>query len=136
MGGWAPVAVLKGADGRATALRVAQCEAKMVGRLDIKMIEGTEKDLPADLIVSAIGQAVDFTGLEESQQSGKGPSPPTRTTRCRASRACSPGGDVIRPHLLTTAIGHGAIAADGIDQFLAGEEQPAPPQDRRALAST
>jgi hypothetical protein len=31
------------------------------------------------------------------------------------------GGDVIRPHLLTTAIGHGAIAADGIDRFLQGE---------------
>ena len=32
------------------------------------------------------------------------------------------GGDVMRPHLLTTAIGHGAIAADGIDRFLSGEE--------------
>src|SRR5690606_31852176 len=31
-----------------------------------------------------------------------------------------------RPHLLTTAIGHGAIAADGIDRFLAGE----PPEKR------
>jgi hypothetical protein len=31
------------------------------------------------------------------------------------------GGDVVRPHLLTTAIGHGAIAADGIDRFLQGE---------------
>jgi len=29
---------------------------------------------------------------------------------------------VIKPHLLTTAIGHGSIAADGIDQFLAGHE--------------
>ena len=28
------------------------------------------------------------------------------------------GGDVLRPHLLTTAIGHGAIAADGIDRHL------------------
>ena len=36
------------------------------------------------------------------------------------------GGDVVRPHLLTTAIGHGAIAADGIDRFLAGE-----PLDKR-----
>jgi NADPH-dependent glutamate synthase beta subunit-like oxidoreductase len=64
MGGWMPVAC-SGADGRATGLRVMQCEAKMVGgRLDIKNIEGTEKDIPADLIVSAIGQAVDFTGLE------------------------------------------------------------------------
>jgi Pyruvate/2-oxoacid:ferredoxin oxidoreductase delta subunit len=31
------------------------------------------------------------------------------------------GGDVVRPHLLTTAIGHGAIAADGIDRFLQSE---------------
>jgi Pyruvate/2-oxoacid:ferredoxin oxidoreductase delta subunit len=31
------------------------------------------------------------------------------------------GGDVVRPHLLTTAIGHGSIAADGIDRFLSGE---------------
>ncbi len=31
------------------------------------------------------------------------------------------GGDVIRPHLLTTAIGHGAIAADGIDRHLRSE---------------
>jgi Pyruvate/2-oxoacid:ferredoxin oxidoreductase delta subunit len=36
------------------------------------------------------------------------------------------GGDVVRPHLLTTAIGHGAIAADGIDRYLAGE-----PLDKR-----
>jgi Pyruvate/2-oxoacid:ferredoxin oxidoreductase delta subunit len=33
---------------------------------------------------------------------------------------------VIRPHLLTTAIGHGAIAADGIDRHLRAE-----PQDKR-----
>ncbi|HUY03202.1 MAG TPA: 4Fe-4S dicluster domain-containing protein, partial [Rhodocyclaceae bacterium] len=32
------------------------------------------------------------------------------------------GGDLIRPHLLTTAIGHGSIAADGIDRFLAKED--------------
>ncbi len=72
MGGWMPIGVVKGADGRATALRVMQCEAKMIsGRLDIKKIEGTEKELPADLIVSAIGQAVDFTGIGEFN-SGKG----------------------------------------------------------------
>jgi hypothetical protein len=36
------------------------------------------------------------------------------------------GGDVVRPHLLTTAIGHGAIAADGIDRHLRNE-----PLDKR-----
>ena len=65
-GGWMPVALVRGPDGRAEALRVARCEAKFVGQqLQIKRIEGTEQDIAADLIVSAIGQAVDFTGLEE-----------------------------------------------------------------------
>ena len=41
--GLAPVAVIRGADGRATALRVARCEAKIVGgKLDVKLIAGTE----------------------------------------------------------------------------------------------
>src|SRR5690606_34631792 len=40
-GGLVPLAVIKGADGRATALRVAKCEAKMAGgKLDIKVVEG------------------------------------------------------------------------------------------------
>ncbi|MEQ1658016.1 MAG: FAD-dependent oxidoreductase, partial [Hylemonella sp.] len=55
-GGYAPVAVVRGPDGRATALRVIRCEAKVVGgKLEIKNIEGSEEDIPADLIVSAIG---------------------------------------------------------------------------------
>ncbi|TRZ93366.1 MAG: FAD-dependent oxidoreductase [Rhodocyclaceae bacterium] len=122
MGGWMPIGVVKGADGRATALRVMQCEAKMIGpRLEIKKIEGTEKDLPADLIVSAIGQAVDFTGIEEFN-SGKGTVAADKNYQVTGQPGVYAGGDVIRPHLLTTAIGHGAIAADGIDQFLAGIE--------------
>jgi thioredoxin reductase/Pyruvate/2-oxoacid:ferredoxin oxidoreductase delta subunit len=122
MGGWMPVAVLKGADGRATGLRVKQCEAKMIGgRLDIKPIEGTEKDLPADLIVSAIGQTVDLTGLEVFNN-GKGGVSTDKNYALTGKQGVFAGGDVIRPHLLTTAIGHGAIAADGIDQFLAGVE--------------
>jgi NADPH-dependent glutamate synthase beta subunit-like oxidoreductase len=38
------------------------------------------------------------------------------------------GGDVIRPHLLTTAIGHGGIAADGIDRHLRGEPWTSAPR--------
>ena len=122
MGGWMPIGVVKGPDGRATALRVMQCEAKMIsGRLDIKKIEGTEKELPADLIVSAIGQAVDFTGIEEFN-AGKGMVAADKNYQVSGKPGVFAGGDVIRPHLLTTAVGHGAIAADGIDQFLAGQE--------------
>jgi NADPH-dependent glutamate synthase beta subunit-like oxidoreductase/Pyruvate/2-oxoacid:ferredoxin oxidoreductase delta subunit len=121
-GGLAPVAVVKDANGRATALRVAGCEAKFVGpRLEIKVIEGTEEDIPADLIVSAIGQAVDFTGLEEFD-SGRGAVQADRNYQVPGKPGVYAGGDVLRPHLLTTAIGHGAIAAEGIDRFLQGED--------------
>ena len=122
MGGWMPVAVVKDANGRATALRVKQCEAKMAGgKLEIKAVEGSEKDLPADLIVSAIGQTVDLQGLEVFDN-GKGGITADKSYGVQGKPGVFAGGDVIRPHLLTTAIGHGAIAADGIDQFLAGQE--------------
>ena len=120
-GGLAPVAVIRDASGRATALRVMQCEAKMVGgRLDIKNIPGTEEDIEADLIVSAIGQAVDFTGLE-SLNNGKGVIASDKNYQVQGQAGMFVGGDVVRPHLLTTAIGHDAIAADGIHRHLNSE---------------
>ncbi len=121
-GGLVPVGIVRGADGRATALRVARCDAKMAGgRLQIETIAGTEEDIEADLIVSAIGQAVDFTGLEEFD-AGNGAVKADRNYQVAGQPGVFAGGDVIRPHLLTTAVGHGAIAADGIDRFLADEE--------------
>ena len=121
-GGLVPVGVVKDANGRATALRVAECEAKFVGgKLEINQKAGSEQDIPADLIVSAIGQAVDFTGLEEFDN-GRGAINADKNYQIAGKPGVFAGGDVIRPHLLTTAIGHGAIAAEGIDRFLAGEE--------------
>lgn len=121
-GSLVPVGVVKDASGRATALRVAECEAKFAGgKLEIKQKEGTEQDLPADLIVSAIGQAVDFTGLEEFDN-GRGSVSADKNYQLAGKQGVFAGGDIIRPHLLTTAVGHGAIAAEGIDRFLAGEE--------------
>ncbi len=121
-GGLVPVGLVRDANGRATALRVAECEAKFVGgKLEIKQKENSEQDLPADLIVSAIGQAVDFTGLEEFDN-GRGAIAADKNYQVAGKPGTFVGGDVIRPHLLTTAIGHGAIAAEGIERFLAGEE--------------
>jgi len=120
-GGMAPVAVIMGADGRATGLRVMRCEAKLVGgKLDVKTIAGTEEDIEADLIVSAIGQAVDFAGLEVLNN-GKGGISSDKNYQVQGKPGMFVGGDVVRPHLLTTAIGHGAIAADGIDRHLRSE---------------
>ena len=121
-GSLAPVGIVRDADGRATALRVSRCEAKMTGaKLDIKIIEGTGQDIPADLIVSAIGQAVDFAGLEEFNN-GKGAVSTDRNYLVAGQKDVFAGGDIIRPHLLTTAIGQGSIAADGIHDFLNGQD--------------
>ncbi len=57
-----PVEVIKGADGRATGLKVADCKLED-GRPS--PVEGTERVLQADLIVAAIGQGGDLTGLED-----------------------------------------------------------------------
>ncbi|MDE1943060.1 MAG: NAD(P)-binding protein [Betaproteobacteria bacterium] len=127
-GGLVPVGITRGDDGRATALRVAQCEAKFVGgKLELKVLPDTEEAIPADLIVSAIGQAVDFAGLEEFDN-GRGAVAADRNYQVQGKPGVFAGGDVIRPHLLTTAIGHGAIAAEGIERFLAGEEQEKRPK--------
>jgi NADPH-dependent glutamate synthase beta subunit-like oxidoreductase/Pyruvate/2-oxoacid:ferredoxin oxidoreductase delta subunit len=127
-GGMAPIGVVRDASGRATALRVMRCEAKLVGgRLEIKNIPGSEEDIEADLIVSAIGQSVDFTGLEVLNN-GKGAINSDKNYQVQGQTGMFCGGDVIRPHLLTTAIGHGSIAADGIDRFLQGEAQEKRPK--------
>ncbi|OGS81198.1 MAG: glutamate synthase [Gallionellales bacterium GWA2_59_43] len=121
-GGLVPIGIVRDANGRATALRVMQCEAKIAGgKLDIKNVEGSEQDIEADLIVSAIGQAVDFTGLEEFNN-GKGAVSTDRNYVVNGKPGVFAGGDVIRPHLLTTAVGHGSIAADGIHNFLLGRD--------------
>jgi len=126
--GWAPVEVVRGADGRATGLKVAKCQAKFVGpKLEVKVDESTAEVIPADLVVSAIGQAVDFTGLE-AFDNGKGLVSTDKNYQVAGKPGFFAGGDVIRPHLLTTAIGQGWIAAEGIDRHLRGEEQERRPK--------
>ena len=126
--GFAPVRVILGLDGRATALRIAPCTAKFVGpRLEVKIVEGEEQDIPADLIVSAIGQAVDFSGLEDFDN-GKGAVSTDRNCGVMGKTGVFAGGDVVRPNLLTSAVGHGAIAAESIGRYLRGQAPEKRPQ--------
>jgi Pyruvate/2-oxoacid:ferredoxin oxidoreductase delta subunit/thioredoxin reductase len=119
--GWAPVEVVLGPDGRASGLKIAKCQAKFVGpKLEIKLDESSTAFVPADLIVSAIGQAVDFTGLERFDN-GRGLISADKNYQVQGQTGVFAGGDVLRPHLLTTAIGHGWIAAEGIDRYLQRE---------------
>jgi glutamate synthase (NADPH/NADH) small chain len=113
-----PIEIIVDENGRATALVLAKCRME-----DDKpqLIENTEFTIECDLIVSAIGQGGDLTGFEELgndrnlMDADKFYQHPDRSGHFVA-------GDIIRPHLLTTAIGHASIAADSIEEYLAGSE--------------
>jgi len=110
----APVSAVIGSDGRATALRVIKVEwvkGKMIPLAD------SEFDIPCDLIVSAVGQGGDMTGLE-SLDNGKGLISGDKYYQVQGQAGVYLGGDVIKPHLLTTAIGHARIAAETINHQL------------------
>ncbi len=115
-----PVGVLLDAPNHAKALRVAEVDWTG-GKMTLK--PGTERDMECDLIVSAIGQATDFTGLEVLDN-GKGAAAIDAYHRSPKCEDVFAGGDVIRPHLLTTAIGHASIAVESIDHQIKGEAQP------------
>jgi len=123
-GSFVPVNVVLGPDGRATAIRLVEVEwdgKKMETRPD------TEIEIECDLIVWAIGQSCDFTG-NEAFRSERGFAAADKFYRLQGKENVFVGGDVIRPHLLTTAIGHGSIAAEGIDKFLRGDQPAARPR--------
>ncbi len=109
-----PVGIEKDADGRATGLVVAKCTLED-GRPS--PIEGTEQTIEADLIVSAIGQGGDMTGLEQLDN-GRGLINADSFYQVPDREKHFAAGDIIRPHLLTTAIGQASIASDSIDEYL------------------
>ena len=112
-----PLEVLLGDDGRARALRVATTDwtsGKMV------IVPGTEEDLECDLIVAATGQTGDMTGLE-IYDNGKGLISVNRQQQVLKHEGAFAAGDVIKPFLLTTAVGAAWIATEGIETYLTGE---------------
>lgn len=113
----APVEVILDGKGRATALRVVE-----VDWVDGKMQRraGSEFNIECDLIVSALGQAGDFTGMQELDN-GRGLMSVDGLYRWEGRPGIFAGGDVLRPHLLTTAVGHARVAAQVIDQYIHGE---------------
>ncbi len=116
-GGVLPLEVIKDDQGRVKALKFCECE--MEGTKPIPK-EGTEFEIECDLIVSAIGQMGDMTGIE-ALDNGHGFIATDPLYKVKSQDKHFAGGDILRPHLLTTAIGHGRIAAENIDHFLAGE---------------
>ena len=119
-----PVKVILDGNGRAKALRVIELDYSSG-----KPVEkpGTEKDLELDLLVSAIGQAGNFEGLD-GLDNGKGLINADKFYQVPGKKGYFVCGDIIRPHLLTTVIGQGSIAADSIDHYLKNEDMAKRPK--------
>jgi Pyruvate/2-oxoacid:ferredoxin oxidoreductase delta subunit len=83
--------------------------------------EGTERILEADLIVSAIGQSADMEGLEDLAND-KNLVDADKFYQVPGKEGHFVAGDIIRPHLLTTAIGQASIACESIDAYLTKQE--------------
>ncbi|NQV46263.1 MAG: FAD-dependent oxidoreductase, partial [Rhodospirillaceae bacterium] len=114
----APVEIILGEDGRAKALRVVPVDWKD-GKMTVR--EGEEYDIECGLIVGATGQAGDFTGFEDFANEW-GLMDADIAYRSPVKEGHFVGGDVIKPHLLTTAIGHARIAVESIDRQFKGED--------------
>jgi NADPH-dependent glutamate synthase beta subunit-like oxidoreductase len=113
-GGVMPLEIIKGADGRATGLKLCKCT--MDGQTPVP-IAGSEFVMEADLVVAAIGQKGDMDGLADLDN-GRGFINADKTMQVPGKKGHFVGGDVVRPHLLTTAIGHGRVAAASIGEYL------------------
>lgn len=117
-GGLVPISVVTDDTGRAIALRVAKADWSSG---EMVMIENSEHDIECDLIVSAIGQGGDLTGME-SLDNGRGLIDSDKYFQVPNEKGLFVIGDVVRPHLLTTAIGQASVAADSIDHYLNSKE--------------
>jgi len=111
-----PVEVVLDANGRATGLKMIELED------DCKTEKpGTEFVIEADLIVAAIGQSGDFTGLD-GLDNGHGLITAGKNYEVPKMEGHFVAGDIVRPHLLTTAIGQASIAVESIHRFLNSED--------------
>ncbi|MDH5325079.1 MAG: NAD(P)-binding protein [Gammaproteobacteria bacterium] len=113
-----PVEVILDENGRAKALRVAKLTYEN-GKAEV--VPGSEYDIEANLVVSAIGQTGDFTGLD-GFGNDRGLIDADKHYQIPSKPGFFAAGDIIRPHLLTTVIGQGAIVADTIDHYFKNQE--------------
>jgi NADPH-dependent glutamate synthase beta subunit-like oxidoreductase len=113
------------------AIRMELGEPDASGRRRPVPIQGSEFEIPASAVISAISQAPDFTGFEQlvngTQWITVNDEGATNTDGIWA------GGDVTRLDLVTTAVGHGRRAAEAIDRRFTGQ---APVEDRMDVIRT
>jgi len=125
-GSVAPVEVIKGPDGRAVAMKIAKVDYSSGKAV---LVEGSEEEIPCDLIVSAIGQTGNLEGMEDLGNQ-RGLIDSDKNYQVPKKPGYFVCGDIIRPHLLTTVIGQASIAVESIDYYLnnKGKELPKRPK--------
>ena len=123
-GALSPVEVVLDESGRAIGLKVAQLSYES-GKAEV--IEGSEEVIECTLIASAIGQVGDFTGFEELDN-GRGLMNATKNYEVKGKPGHFVAGDIVRPHLLTTAIGQASVAVESICDYMKGSEQRVRPK--------
>lgn len=115
-----PSEIVVDENGRAIGLKVV--EAVMEGNLPKPKEGGKETFIEADLIVSAIGQFGDLEGVEE-YGNDRNAIDADNFYQVPGKEGHFVAGDIVRPHLLTTAIGQASIAAETIDHYLVHNEE-------------
>lgn len=118
LNGVMPIRILTDDSGRATGMIICECEIDKKG-VPVP-IEGTEQTMEADLIVAAIGQGGNLEGLE-ALDNGRGLIDSDQFYQVADRPGHFVAGDIIRPHLLTTAIGQASVAANSIHLYLQKE---------------
>ncbi len=111
-----PVEVILDSNGRGTALRVVKLEDD--GKTPI---EGSEYEISFDLLVAAIGQGGRLDGFED-MGNDRGMIDADANYQVPGKEGHFIAGDIVRPHLLTTAIGQASIAVESIAHYLKHEE--------------
>ncbi len=110
-----PIEVILDDNGRGSALRVVKLEDD--GKTPI---EGSEYDISFDLLVAAIGQGGKLDGFED-MGNDRGSIDADANYQVPGKEGHFIAGDIVRPHLLTTAIGQASIAVESIDHYLKHE---------------
>jgi len=119
----APVGFRKGDDGLVNAMvaiRMELGEPDASGRRRPVPIEGSEFEIPASAVISAVSQHPDFGGFDELIE-GKSWVQVDHFGHTRAENVWA-GGDVTNLALVTDAVGHGRRAAEAIDRTFRGTE--------------
>jgi NADPH-dependent glutamate synthase beta subunit-like oxidoreductase len=120
----------KGLVNAMTAIRMELGEPDASGRRRPVPIEGSEFDIPASAIISAVSQEPDFTGFESLiEVPGRDWIKVDADNRTAEDKIWA-GGDVTNLALVTDAVGHGRKAAEDIDRSFTGAPRE---EDRRTV---